>query len=595
MKLIIAAIKPFKLEEVREALTSIGVRGMMVTEIKGFGTQSGHTEIYRGAEYAVNFVPKVKLEIVVADGLAEQVVETITKTAQTGKIGDGKIFTLDVRKRASGAHRRDRRRRALSRARIDRTRTRPMHLTKLLPLAGVAALAAAGRRRAGRPVPAGAPAGTEIGFILTTFMFLVTGFLVFWMAAGFSMLEAGLVRSKNVTMQLTKNMGLFAIAAIMYYLIGYNLMYPGDGWSISGVLGAFSPAALEPVGVAATDVDLTYASVGSDFFFQLMFCATTASIVSGTLAERIKLWPFLLFTVILTGLIYPIQASWKWGGGFLAPPKLSISSTSPGPRSCTRSAAGRRSPVHCILGARRGKYGKDGSVNAFPGSNLTLATLGTFILWMGWFGFNGGSQLYMDTAGNVADISRIFANTNTAAAGGAIAALILTQLVYKKVDLTMVLNGALAGLVSITAEPLTPVAGGCDPDRCRRRRDRGLRRALPRQAQDRRRGRRHPGAPLRRHLGHHRGGHHQPRREPLRPAHLDRDRRRLRLRRLAGGLVHPQDDHGHPGVGRGRVHGARQGRARHGGLPGIHQRLSSDRAVRVTGPDVRVRAIFLSR
>ncbi len=336
-----------------------------------------------------------------------------------------------------------------------------MHLTKLLPLAGVAALVPLAAVAQDAPVPAGAPAGTEIGFILTTFMFLVTGFLVFWMAAGFSMLEAGLVRSKNVTMQLTKNMGLFAIAAIMYYLIGYNLMYPGDGWSISGVLGAFSPAVLEPVGVAATDVDLTYASVGSDFFFQLMFCATTASIVSGTLAERIKLWPFLLFTVILTGLIYPIQASWKWGGGFLAPGAEGVTDFLDFAGSTVVHSVGGWAALAgaLLLGARRGKYGKDGSVNAFPGSNLTLATLGTFILWMGWFGFNGGSQLYMDTAGNVADISRIFANTNTAAAGGAIAALLLTQLVYRKVDLTMVLNGALAGLVSITAEPLTPSLG----------------------------------------------------------------------------------------------------------------------------------------
>ncbi len=332
-----------------------------------------------------------------------------------------------------------------------------MTFNKLLPLAGIAALVPLAAVAQDAPVPAGAPAGTEIGFILTTFMFLVTGFLVFWMAAGFSMLEAGLVRSKNVTMQLTKNMGLFSIAAIMYYLIGYNLMYPGDGWSIPNVLGAFGTAQLEPVGVGAGDVDLTYASVGSDFFFQLMFCATTASIVSGTLAERIKLWPFLVFTVILTGLIYPIQASWKWGGGFL---DANYGFLDFAGSTVVHSVGGWAALAGAIiLGARKGKYGKDGSVNAFPGSNLTLATLGTFILWMGWFGFNGGSQLYMDTAGNVADISRIFANTNTAAAGGAIAALILTQLVYKKVDLTMVLNGALAGLVSITAEPLTPGLG----------------------------------------------------------------------------------------------------------------------------------------
>ncbi|GHG85066.1 ammonium transporter [Pseudodonghicola xiamenensis] len=299
------------------------------------------------------------------------------------------------------------------------------------------------------------PPNSEIGYIFTTFMFLVTGFLVMFMGAGFSMLEAGLVRQKNVTMQLMKNVALFAFAAIMYYLIGYNLMYPGDGWSIDGILGAFSPAVLEPVGLADTETDLTYASVGSDFFFQLMFCATTASIVSGTLAERIKLWPFLIFVIILTALIYPIQASWKWGGGFLDAAGFQDFAGS----TVVHSVGGWAALTGAlILGPRIGKY-KDGKVHPFPGSNLTLATLGTFILWLGWFGFNGGSQLYMDTAGNVADISRIFANTNTAAAGGAVAALILTQLLYKKADITMVLNGALAGLVSITAEPLMPSLG----------------------------------------------------------------------------------------------------------------------------------------
>ncbi len=299
------------------------------------------------------------------------------------------------------------------------------------------------------------PPNGEIGFIFTTFMFLVAGFLVFWMAAGFAMLEAGLVRGKNVTMQLTKNIALFSFAALAYYLIGYNLMYPGDGWSIGGVLGAFGPAALEPVGLADSAPDLTYASVGSDFFFQLMFCATTASIVSGTLAERIKLWPFLIFVIVLTALIYPIQASWKWGGGFLDNAGFLDFAGS----TVVHSVGGWAALAGAIiLGPRIGKY-KDGRTVPMPGSNLALATLGTFILWLGWFGFNGGSQLYMDTAGNVADISRIFANTNTAAAGGAVAALLLTQALYNKPDLTMVLNGALAGLVSITAEPLTPTLG----------------------------------------------------------------------------------------------------------------------------------------
>ncbi|WP_377510705.1 ammonium transporter [Octadecabacter sp. R77987] len=306
------------------------------------------------------------------------------------------------------------------------------------------------------------PPNEEIGFILTSFMFLVCGFLVFWMAAGFTMLEAGLVRQKNVTMQLTKNMGLFSLAALAYYLIGYNLMYPLGDWSIGadetgGYLGIlFSPAVMEAVGLADTTPDLTYSSVGADFFFQLMFCATTASIVSGTLAERIKLWPFLIFVIILTAFIYPIQASWKWGGGFLDSQYGFLDFAG---STVVHSVGGWAALAGAlILGPRIGKY-KDGRVVPFMGSNLPLATLGTFILWLGWFGFNGGSQLYMDTAGNVADISRIFANTNTAAAGGALAAMILTQILYKKVDLTMVLNGALAGLVSITAEPLTPSLG----------------------------------------------------------------------------------------------------------------------------------------
>jgi Amt family ammonium transporter len=268
--------------------------------------------------------------------------------------------------------------------------------------------------------------------------------------------KAGLVRSKNTTMQLTKNIALFSIAAIMYWFMGFNLMYPGDGdWWIDGWLGPFfSITWLEPVGLAAEDAALDYASTGSDFFFQLMFCATTASIVSGTLAERIKLWPFLIFVVVLTGVIYPIEASWQWGGGWLS----EVCGFSDFAGSTLVHAAGgfARWPGAIILGPRIGKFGKDGSVNPIPGSNLALATLGTFILWLGWFGFNGGSQLAMGTVGDVTDVSRIFANTNMAAAAGAVAALILTQVMYGKVDLTMVLNGALAGLVSITAEPLAP-------------------------------------------------------------------------------------------------------------------------------------------
>ncbi|GLQ28016.1 ammonium transporter [Sulfitobacter pacificus] len=297
----------------------------------------------------------------------------------------------------------------------------------------------------------------EMVWIMNTLLFLIGGFLVFFMAAGFAMLEGGLVRSKNVTMQMTKNVALFSLATIAYWAFGYNLMYPLGTWSVEGVLsGVFGFGVLEAVGIdlAGAD-DGEYASTGSDFFFQLMFCAATASIVSGALAERIKLWPFLVFVVVLTGVIYPLQASWKWGGGFLDNMGFLDFAGS----TVVHSVGGWAALAGAlILGPRIGKY-KDGRVNPMPGSNLALATLGMFILWLGWFGFNGGSQLAMGSVGDIADVSRIFANTNAAAAGGAVVALILTQLLYKKPDLTMVLNGALAGLVSITAEPLTPSLG----------------------------------------------------------------------------------------------------------------------------------------
>ena len=300
---------------------------------------------------------------------------------------------------------------------------------------------------------------TDTVFILNSLLFLIGGFLVFFMAAGFCMLEAGLVRSKNVTMQLTKNVGLYSLAAILYYLVGYNLMYPLGDWAIDGYLSALFPATavLEAVGITAEGADdYGYASTGSDYIFQLVFCAATASIVSGALAERIKLWPFLIFVILLTGIIYPLQASWSWGGGFLDEMGFSDFAGS----TIVHSVGGWAALAGAlVLGPRLGKYGKDGRVNPIPGSNLALATLGMFILWLGWFGFNGGSQLAMGSIGDVADVSRIFANTNAAASGGAVAALILTQLLYKKPDLTMVLNGALAGLVSITAEPLMPSLG----------------------------------------------------------------------------------------------------------------------------------------
>ena len=294
-------------------------------------------------------------------------------------------------------------------------------------------------------------------FIMNSLLFLFGGVLVMFMACGFCMLETGLVRAKNTTMQLTKNVALFSIAAIGYYAIGYNLMYPLGSWSVDGILsGVMGVAAMEAVAVApeAAD-DLSYASTASDYFFQLMFCAATASIVAGTVAERIKLWPFLLFTLILTALIYPFQASWKWGGGFLDEMGFLDFAGS----TVVHSVGGWAALAGAlVLGARTGKY-RDGRVVPMPGANLPLATLGMFILWLGWFGFNGGSQLAMGTISDVADVSRIFSNTNAAAAGGALVALIMTQLLYKKADLTMVLNGALAGLVSITAEPLTPSLG----------------------------------------------------------------------------------------------------------------------------------------
>ena len=321
--------------------------------------------------------------------------------------------------------------------------------------AGAALMAAA---------PAMAAVDSETAYVFNTFSFLFNGALVMWMAAGFAMLESGLVRSKNTATICLKNIALYSIAGIMYYIVGYSLMYT----DVSGYIGSFSffynpsDAELTLLGadeatdemVAAT-IDGGY-SVASDWFFQMVFVATAASIVSGTVAERIKLWPFLIFVVVLTAIIYPIQGSWTWGGGWLSEMGFSDFAGS----TIVHSVGGWAAVTGAlIVGARKGKYGPDGRVNPMPGANLPLATLGTFILWLGWFGFNGGSQLAMGTVSDVADVSRIFANTNAAAAGGAIAALILTQIFYKKVDLTMVLNGALAGLVSITAEPLTPTLG----------------------------------------------------------------------------------------------------------------------------------------
>lgn len=287
-------------------------------------------------------------------------------------------------------------------------------------------------------------------FIFTTLLFLLGGILVMWMAAGFAMLEAGLVRSKNVSMQCLKNITLYSVAGLMYWVVGYNLMYTGVDGGFMGSFGAYSwPAA---GGSEGGDY-----SVASDWFFQMVFCATTASIVSGTLAERIKFWPFIIFVAILTGILYPITGSWQWGAGWLSEMGFSDFAGS----TLVHSVGGWAALAGAILlGARAGKYGKDGKVQPMLGSSIPLATLGTFILWMGWFGFNGASQLAFGTISDAADVSKIFANTNLAACGGVVTAVILTQLIYKKIDVTMALNGALAGLVAITAEPLMPSAFG---------------------------------------------------------------------------------------------------------------------------------------
>ncbi len=286
----------------------------------------------------------------------------------------------------------------------------------------------------------------EVSYVLNGFLFVISGVLVMWMAAGFAMLEAGLTRSKNNATVLTKNIALFAISCIMYYFVGYQLMY-GDGGSL---MGSFSIMDMTESTEAIADA-ASY-PVASDFFFQVMFVATAASVISGTIAERMKLWPFLLFVVVLSGIIYPMQGHWTWGGSELGGLLAGFSDFAGS--TIVHSVGGWAALAGVlILGARKGKYGKDGSVRPIPGSNLTLATLGTFILWMGWFGFNGGSQLAMGSVGDINGVAAVVANTNMAAAAGAVAAAILTQLIYKKVDLTMVLNGALAGLVSVTAGP----------------------------------------------------------------------------------------------------------------------------------------------
>ncbi len=306
----------------------------------------------------------------------------------------------------------------------------------------------------------------ELQYAMDTFYFLVCGALVMWMAAGFAMLEAGLVRSKNTAEILTKNVALFAISCIMYLICGYAIMYGGgiflEGIGLDGAATAeeLTATVLAESREAGFDGGSVY-SDASDFFFQVVFVATAMSIVSGAVAERMKLWAFLAFSVVMTGFIYPMEGSWTWGGnpvfGFYTLGDLGFSDFA-GSGIVHMAGASAALAGVLLLGARKGKYGANGEVFAIPGANLPLATLGTFILWMGWFGFNGGSVLKLGDIANANAVAMVFLNTNTAAAGGGIAALITARILFGKADLTMLLNGCLAGLVAITAEPSTPTA-----------------------------------------------------------------------------------------------------------------------------------------
>ncbi|SMP43254.1 ammonium transporter [Desulfonatronum zhilinae] len=293
----------------------------------------------------------------------------------------------------------------------------------------------------------------EVSYALDTFYFLMSGMLVMWMAAGFTMLESGLVRSKNTVEILTKNIGLYSIACIMYMLVGYNIMYGDSSSSIIPGLSFLVGGDNSVADVVAGGEDAPYYSNIADFFFQVVFVATAMSIISGAVAERMKLWSFFVFAVVLTGFIYPIQGYWSWGGGFLD--GLGYSDYA-GSGIVHMAGASAALAAVLLLGARKGKYGPDGQINPIPGANMPLATLGTFILWMGWFGFNGGSELKVSDVESANAVAMVFANTNLAAAAGVIAGLITARALFGKADLTMGLNGALAGLVAITAGPDTP-------------------------------------------------------------------------------------------------------------------------------------------
>lgn len=300
----------------------------------------------------------------------------------------------------------------------------------------------------------------QLQYAMDTFYFLVCGALVMWMAAGFAMLEAGLVRSKSTVEILTKNVGMFAIACIMYLICGYTVMYGGE-YFLSGIAGGDDLVDAALKGFAEREDfggDSVY-STASDFFFQVVFVATAVSIVSGAVAERMKLWPFFLFVVVMTGVIYPMEGSWTWGGedvfGMFNLGDLGFSDFAGSGIVHLAGASAALAGV-IMVGPRRGKYGPDGAIHPIPGANLPLATLGTFILWMGWFGFNGGSVLKLGDIASANSVAMAFLNTNTAAAGGAVAAMVVSRLMFGKADLTMLLNGALAGLVVITAEATSP-------------------------------------------------------------------------------------------------------------------------------------------
>jgi Amt family ammonium transporter len=298
----------------------------------------------------------------------------------------------------------------------------------------------------------------EIKFALDTFYAVMAGALVMWMAAGFTMLEAGMIQSKNASAIVTKNLGLYSIACIMYLICGFILMYPG-GALIEGVIPSIGTSLGLSTSMDNADIGMPYGmdySQQADFFFQVVFVATAMSIVSGAVAGRMKIVPFFLFAVVLTGFIYPIQGYWNWGGGFLSGMGYSDYAGSGTVHLCGAAAA---LAVVNVLGPRKGKYNSDGSSNIIPGSNIPMAALGVWILWLGWFGFNGGSELVVSSEAAAIAVSQVFLNTNIAAAGGVVATLITSQLVTKKMDITMAMNGAIAGLVAITAAPSAPTAG----------------------------------------------------------------------------------------------------------------------------------------